>query len=203
MEPGRGLCQAGWRLHHPLLTLAQRPARLCPKKGVWNSPASINAGEFQTPFFGQSRPLTEGRNDGGRTGAPQSSQRSRSRQTRVPWQLCPVPGTPKARLPAMAGSCTRRNRDLKARCTLIASCPQGMFHLCCVHCEQQWSCGKSGRARRGIGFQSCRTRHDRIGILSHDHSGWPSAASLFATLLELLFQVVHLRVHIEACRPAS
>jgi len=33
---------------------------LCPKKGVWNSPASINAGvlsasKFQTPFFGPTR----------------------------------------------------------------------------------------------------------------------------------------------------
>ena len=29
-------------------------AGFAPKKGVWNSPAFIEAGEFQTPFFGQS-----------------------------------------------------------------------------------------------------------------------------------------------------
>src|SRR5436309_2024518 len=42
------------------LTSLDPPARcgwLCPKKGVWNSPASINAGvlsasKFRTPFFG-------------------------------------------------------------------------------------------------------------------------------------------------------
>jgi hypothetical protein len=90
-------------------------------------------------------PATERRNDGGRTGAPQSSQRSRSRHSRVPWQLCPVPGTPKARLPAMAGSCTRRGRDLKAPCTLIGSCPQGIFQPCSVPGGRQWSCGESAR----------------------------------------------------------
>src|SRR5207245_784222 len=36
------------------------PARLCPKKGVWNFQALeisalIGLGEFQTPFFGQNR----------------------------------------------------------------------------------------------------------------------------------------------------
>ena len=44
--------QAGWKKQ-----VDCRPATALPKKGVWNfealkTPAFIEAGEFQTPFFG-------------------------------------------------------------------------------------------------------------------------------------------------------
>ena len=57
------LRRAGQPRRYPLQVATWR---LCPKKGVWNfqtlkGPAFIGAGEFQTPFFGQSPRACSGR----------------------------------------------------------------------------------------------------------------------------------------------